>query len=140
AHAHGLFRKKIMVGPAWYRLDHRTPRAVLLHEVEHCHGHHMEKRLAMIAALLIPPLVMLPWPMLATFAAMLAIYACWEWEGKRQEKEADAFAVSQGYGLEIARFLKANHAAMPPTFYPDYEARMANIERLIKQRERGEKK
>lgn len=134
ADAHGVFTKKIIVGPAWIRMDYRMQRAILLHEAAHCKAGHLQQRLLLLAAIFVPPLVMLPWSLLAVIAACGAIYACWEWLGRQQEKDADAFAVDEGYGLEMARFLKMMQPEMPRIFYPDFEARMKNIEQRIKAR------
>jgi Zn-dependent protease with chaperone function len=135
ADARGLIgNKRIVVGPPWLKLDAKVQHAVLLHEAKHCRAYHAEKRVGWLL-LIAAPLVFLPVQILSVFGAIVALYAVAEWSNKRQEMVADAFAVEQGYGYEMARFVRNSHVPNPSRYYPDYESRMANIERLIRQAE-----
>jgi Zn-dependent protease with chaperone function len=137
ADARGFFgRKKIVVGPAWLKLDERVQRAVLLHEAHHCKSFHLEQRIVLLILMVLPILLVLPWTIIAVIFAVLGIYGMAQWVARLMEEAADGFAVEQGYGLEMARFLKSSHIFMPKVFYPDFESRMRNIERAIKERDK----
>ncbi len=129
-----LWRKRIIVGPAFMKLDERIKQAILLHESYHCRCYHLEQRIAIFALMTVPMLLVLPWMTLTVLLAVALIYGMAQWAAILMEEAADEFAVKNGFGLEMARFLKSTHIFMPKVFYPDYESRMKNIERLIKER------
>lgn len=112
AQARGIWPfKRIVVGHQWYWLSERERMAVLLHEVGHCKLFHMEKRVAMLWVLLTRP--------------ELAKAVC-----REQEMEADEFAVSRGYGVELRAFVCRSHAEQGP-FYPDRKERLRNLNNLL---------
>src|SRR5208282_2409531 len=91
--ARGLWwNRHIVVGPNWALMDDRTAHAVALHEAKHCLAFHMEQRvlgfllLCRVAAAII------------LFFGLFGIVEAWF---SRQELEADAFAVENGYGVEL---------------------------------------
>ena len=111
AYARGFWPfKRIEVGPAWFALGDRERVAVLMHEAKHCLSLHLEKRVVLI-------------PFFWTeFAAHYA---------ERQELEADAFAVAQGYGVELLSFL-TRFRHVNGEFYPHFTERADHLKRLMK--------
>ena len=104
----GLWRwKKIVVGPAFFRLDEREAGAVLLHEAGHVKLRHLEKRLTMLWLVLISP------------QKLLRI--CVE-----QEFEADRFAARCGYGADLTRLFH-RLAREPQMFHPSLDERIARL-------------
>lgn len=101
--------KYLEVGPQWFRLSEGERMAVLLHEAGHALKWHSE-----IRALLIP----IFW----TRFAVRVVH--------RQELEADAFAVSKGYGVQLLRFLTRFRHCEPGEHYPSYFARARQIQCL----------
>jgi Zn-dependent protease with chaperone function len=135
ADARGFWwNKRIVVGPAWLKLDPRTQRSILLHEVCHCKGFHMEQR-ALGMILLGIPAVLLPLPLVLALLAFGAIYFLLYRLGVQQELAADAFAAEQGYGVELLAWVKKMGPPLePPTYYPPFEARCNKLEAKIKEK------
>lgn len=115
AWARGLWPLQwIEIGRDWFMLTPGEQEAVLLHEVGHCRGHHM------IARWLLLPLCWLP-----------AVQAL----ARRQELAADAFAVREGRGLDLLRFIfRFNRVPDDPIarkLCPPPQERAQNILRLL---------
>ena len=106
AYTEGLWPlTSIIVGAEWGALDARERQGVLLHEAHHCLAWHMALRIL--------------W---APF--------CWtkivqRWT-REQELSCDAFAVREGYGLELLLFVN-RRAGERSVFYPSRDERVANI-------------
>jgi hypothetical protein len=107
-------RKRIVVGRLFFWLPARMQVAVLLHEVAHCRGMHLEKRL------LLAPLFWTGWVRRWTL---------------RQEHECDEFAVVHGFGVEFVKFLSyaGPRNDVDDPFHPPHEERTARIEARMKE-------
>lgn len=136
ADSRGMFwRRRIVVGPNWLKLDRRTQRAVLLHEAWHVQRFHREQRTLMLFALALPTLWLAPWSVIGAVALTLAIYAGVEWLAQRQELDADRFAAQHGFGNDLLAYVKRNGPPPTlPTFYPDFEDRCEALEKAIKEK------
>lgn len=136
ADARGFFwHRRIVIGPAWMRLDPRTQRAVLLHEARHLLRFHREQRVAMCVLAALPVVLFVPWPIMAAVAGGWAIFMAMEKLMQRHELDADAFAAEHGYGKDLLALVKKSGPPPKlPTFYPDYEKRCDALERRIKEK------
>ena len=104
--------KSIEVGDSWFELDYDERMAVLLHEAGHALKWDAEVRLLLI-------------PIFWTKFAVRIVH--------RQELAADAFAVSNGYGVQLLRFLSRFRNVDPGEHHPNYFVRARNIHRLLKE-------
>jgi hypothetical protein len=110
AEAKGIWPwKRIIVGPAWFSLNSGSRMAVLMHEAKHCLAFHLEKRLLML------PLFWTTWVLKVTH---------------RQEMDADAFAVEQGYGVELLGVIQ-RFRVEDGDFYPTYAERAKHLRERI---------
>jgi hypothetical protein len=114
AEARGMLVHYILVNDRFLELNARTRHAVLLHEAQHCIGHHFVYRM------LITPLVMIA----GFFLLIPSLVASW------QEKAADRLAVREGYGAELKAFL-ARVRDPQPIFYPTPGERIAAIDKFM---------
>lgn len=89
------FRKKILIGTKLWGLDWRARLAILYHEAHHCNARHKEKRIALVVCVALCPLV---WPSIPRLFRRMA---------HGHEYAADQFAKSKGFGLDLARALRA---------------------------------
>jgi Zn-dependent protease with chaperone function len=112
-----LFRRRIEIGRAFFRLTGPVQQAILLHEAAHLKRHHIEKRA------LLAPLHFLP------FVRRMA------WQ---HELDADAFAVASGYGVPLLLYLAAAHRG-DGEFYPPFSQRAQNIHRLTREAHHDQK-
>ena len=110
--ARGLWPwKKIIVGEQWFHLTHHEQIAILLHEVKHCLGFHLEIRL-----LLLP---LWRWGMVERLT-------------HRQELAADAFTVRYGFGPALLSFLSRPQRS-GGVYYPTFDDRRAHLMLRIKE-------
>lgn len=104
--------KRIVVGPAWLLLSPREQHAVLLHEAHHCRAWHMELRILAL------PFVLLP--RVQKWARMM-------------ELAADAFAVREGYGIDLINLVVRRGDGGTDPFYPTHCERLAHLQRCIRE-------
>jgi len=134
ADARGFWwNKRIVVGPTFMKLDPRTQASVLMHEVRHCKGYHVEQRVASLVLLGLP-VVLLPLPIIIALLAFGAMWFLVSKLGEGHELDADAFAAEQGYGVELLTWIRKQGPLEMP-FYPDFETRCKRLEAKIKERD-----
>ena len=102
--------KRIVIGPRWLQLDTDERMGVLMHEAKHCLAFHLEIRLLLL------PLFWTDW--------VLRI-------AHRQELDADAFAIEQGYGAGILRVIVRfrEQDEYYPSFNDRYDAAISRLSR-----------
>lgn len=127
ARSAGLWpRKRIVVNAAWELLPEPERTAVVYHELGHCRGMHMEKRVAMLAIALIPVMVAVPWPILVGVVATAIAWELATWLARQHEFDADRYAARRGHGAGLVRFLARargpNDGASD--FYPSHSERI----------------
>jgi len=133
AEARGFFwNRYILIGPHFMRDGHRVQRAVLLHEAKHCQAWHLEKRIACLIAIA-APLAFLPLRIVAVALAVGALYFAAAAFARKNELDADAFVVAEGYGVDLLEWLKRQ---MPrdSEFYPTFEKRCSRITEGMKEK------
>jgi hypothetical protein len=112
ADARGFWpRKRIAVGPSWFRLPFAVQQAILLHEAGHCLGFHLEIRL------------------------LIGLFCATRWArclAHRHEFEADRFAVERGAGAGLKILLTMAKIIPEHYFEPPRAERISAIERLMK--------
>lgn len=133
ADARGFFwNKRIVVGPAFMKLDPRTQNSILMHEVRHCKGYHIEQRCAALVLLGLPA-VLLPLPIIIALVGFAAMYFLISKLGEGHELDADAFAAEHGYGVELLAWIR-KQGPLDMLFYPDFETRCSRLEAKIKEK------
>jgi Zn-dependent protease with chaperone function len=127
--------KRIVVGTQWMRLGPRTQVAVALHEVGHCRSLHLEVRLLLLAAAIVPILLTVPPLILLGLLCSACVWAFAEWYAGRQEFIADAFVVKHGFGVEFAQMLRnaGEHDSDLDPFHPSHAARIERITKLLQE-------
>jgi len=111
AEARGVWPfKRIVVSPHFLMMHPTYQRAVLAHEAGHCKHFHFEKRILALPFLILTP-------------AWIREFA------HDQEIEADAFAATQGYGLELAAMLD-QHVFGESDFYPSNATRSSRLREM----------
>ena len=111
ADARGIWPLKwIAVGNGWFKLPFAEQRAVLLHEAGHALKLHLEVRLLFL------PLFWTGW---------VQQLAC------RQELVADRFAVENGGGHDLLRFLTRCPGNARGPFHPSAHERQQHLSQLI---------
>jgi hypothetical protein len=116
AQAHGIWPMKwVTVGASWFALDVRARVAVILHEAGHNRRWHKEKRLFFVLLYLLPSLFM---PEAWTMRKLRGVSVA-------HEREADEFAKSKGYGLDLLRGLARASAGECGEFHPSLDERAA---------------
>lgn len=136
ARAVGMWpKKRIVVGPAWWKLTEDEQLAVLYHELGHCRGFHFEKRAGLLCLVIAPILIVFPWPM--TVAVVVSLLA-WEfvtWIARGHELEADRFSAARGYGAAMSTYLRRPESRRPDSeFYPSHADRLAALAELTKEK------
>ncbi len=107
----------IEVGYDWFALSGMEQQAALMHEVGHCVAHHMSLRLLLL------PFCWLP--IVQRFA-------------RRQELEADAFAVREGHGIGllhlIFRYQRVPQDTITRKLCPTAQERAQNVLKLLQEK------
>jgi Zn-dependent protease with chaperone function len=108
-----LWRKRIVVGRAFFNLTLREQDAVLSHEAGHLHKHHFARRLLAVPLLFLRP----------ALAQSIAV---------KHELEADRFCAERGLAPELLSVLaKLPHGGR---FYPQWEVRLAALRKFTEAR------